>query len=93
MLGTIHTIQEQTNPNLVLKGIIATRYSSRKKMHRDVLEQIQAYFSDVQIFTVRENIAIAESPVQGKSVLDYRPKSSGAFDYLSIARELVHGEK
>jgi chromosome partitioning protein len=92
LLGTISTIQEQTNPNLRLKGIVATRYSNRKKMHRDVLEQIQTFFRDTLIFTVRENIAVAESPVAGKSVLDYRPKSIGAVDYLAIARELADGE-
>lgn len=91
LLGTIGTIQEQTNPGLKLKCIIATRYCSRKKMHRDVLGQIQHFFEDVPIYTVRENIAVSESPVAGKSVIDYRPKSTGAQDYLAIARELVHG--
>lgn len=90
LLGTIQTIQEQTNPGLLLKGIVATRYSCRKKMHREVLEQIKAFFSDVDIFTVRDNIAVAESPVKGKSVLDYRPKSPGAIDYLAIARKIAN---
>ena len=91
LLGTIGTIQEQTNPGLTLKAVIATRYSSRKRMHRDVLEQIQRFLAGAAIYTVRENIAVSESPVAGQSVLDYRPKSTGAEDYLSIARELLHG--
>lgn len=93
LLGTIGTIQEQTNPGLLLKAVIATRYSSRKKMHRDVLEQIQCFLAGIAIYTVRESIAISESPVAGQSVLDYRPKSTGAEDYLTIARELLHGER
>lgn len=90
LLGTIQTIQEQTNPDLLLKGIVATRYSNRKKMHKDVLEQIKTFFSDIDIFTVRDNVAVAESPVKGQSVLDYKPKSPGAIDYLSIARKIAH---
>lgn len=90
LLGTIGTIQEQTNPGLMLKAIIVTRYSRRKRMHRDVLEQIQNVLTGVAIYTVRENIAVSESPVSGQSVLDYRPRSIGAEDYLTIARELIH---
>lgn len=91
LLGTINTIQEQTNPALALRCIIATRFCSRKRMHRDVLEQIGCFFADIPIYTVRENIAVSESPVAGKSVLDYKPKSSGAQDYLVIARGLLNG--
>ena len=91
LLGTIETIREETNPALLLKAIIATRYSGRKRMHREVLAQIAGFFEHVPVYTVRENIAVAESPVAGKSVLDYRPNSAGAADYLAIARELANG--
>ena len=90
LLGTINTIREETNPNLILKGIIATRYSAHKKMHVDVLEQIREAFPDISVFTVRDSIAVSESPVEGKSVLDYRPNSNGAKDYYDIARALVN---
>lgn len=91
LLGTIHTVQEETNAKLVLKAVIATRYNQRKRLHQEVLEQIREFYKNVTIFTVRENIAISESPVEGKSVLDYKPKSTGAIDYYEIARELING--
>ena len=91
--GTIRTIQERTNPDLRLKGVIATRYSGRKKMHRHVLEQIQASLGAIDVFTVRDCIAVAESPVAGRSVLDYKPQSTGAQDYYTIARGLIHGKQ
>jgi chromosome partitioning protein len=91
LLGTIRTIQEETNPELILKSIVATRVSIRKRMHREVLEQIRSFFENIPVFTVRENVAISESPVVGKSVLDYSPKSTGARDYLEIARCLLNG--
>jgi chromosome partitioning protein len=90
LLGTITTVQEETNPRLQLKAVIATRFNPRKRMHREVLDQIRDFFRDLPIFTVRENIAISESPVNGQSVLDYRPNSAGAADYYEIARELTN---
>ena len=93
LLGTIRTIQEETNPELLLKGVIATRYSARKKMHRQVMEQIQTSLGAIDVFTVRDCIAVAESPVSGKSVLEYKPNSTGAQDYFMIARRLIHGEQ
>jgi len=93
LLGTIRTIQEQTNPELVLKGVIATRYSARKKMHRHVMEQIRASLGETDVYTVRDCIAVAESPVAGQSVLEYKPTSTGATDYITIARGLIHGNK
>ena len=93
LLGTIRTIQEKTNPELVLKGVIATRYSERKKMHRHVMEQIQTSLGEIDVYTVRDCIAVAESPVAGQSVLEYKPTSTGAIDYFIIARGLIHGKQ
>lgn len=89
LLGTIAAVRARTNPALLTKAVIATRYSYRKKMHRDVLEQVADFFAGTPVYTVRENIAVAESPVEGMSVLDYKPNSNGATDYLAIARALI----
>ena len=93
LLGTIQTIREQTNPDIVLKGVIATRYDSGQKMHSEVLEQVDAFLDGAPVYTVREDIAVAESPVAGMSVLDYKPDSTGAQDYMAIARGLVAGKQ
>ncbi len=91
LMGTIDTIREETNASLRLRGIIATRCSANKKMHREVLEQLDEFFQEVPIFIVRESLAVSESPVAAQSVLDYRPQSGGAHDYLAIARDLING--
>ena len=92
LLGTIQTIRDQTNPALLLKMVIATRYNHDQKMHRDVLRQITTFLDHVPVYKVRENIAISESPAVGMSVLDYKPKSTGAKDYMAIARRLNSGK-
>ncbi len=92
LLGTITTIQEKTNADLLLKMVVATRYNHDMKMHRDVVRQIATFLDGVPVHTVRENIAVSESPVAGMSVLDYKPKSTGAKDYMVIARRLISGK-
>ncbi len=92
LLGTIQTIREQTNPSLLLKNVIATRYDGNQKMHRDVLDQLTSFLDSVPIFTVREDIAISESPVAGMSVVDYKPDSTGAQDYMAISQDLANSK-
>lgn len=92
LLGTVTTVREQTNAELQVRAIVATRYSLHKRMHREVLGQIKEFFASVPVYTVRENVAVAESPVAGQSVLAYRPQSTGARDYMAIAEELINGK-
>ncbi|MBP1764143.1 MAG: OmpA/MotB domain protein [Firmicutes bacterium] len=92
LLGTIQTIREQTNPGLLLKNVLATRYDGNQKMHRDVLEQLTSFLDSVPIFTVREDIAVSESPVAGMSVVDYKPDSAGAQDYMAISQDLANSK-
>ena len=89
LLGTIQTIREQTNSAIMLKSVIATRFDSNQRMHRDVLEQLDAFFNGVPIYTVREDISVSESPVAGLSVMDYKPDSTGAEDYMTITKGLL----
>ncbi len=92
LLGTIQTIRAQTNAELVLKSVIATRYDCEQKMHREVLEQVGAFLNGVPIHTVREDVYVAESPVAGLSVLDYQPDSPGARDYAALVQAFVAAE-
>jgi chromosome partitioning protein len=38
---------------------------------------------------VRENVALAECPSFGKTIFDYRMKSPGAEDYMSLAQDVM----
>jgi chromosome partitioning protein len=41
---------------------------------------------------IRDNIALAEAPSFGKTIFEYKPKSYGAEDYLSLCRETIKRE-
>lgn len=75
------------------KWFVLTRFNERRKMARNVREQIVHYFPDKVLTTViRETVALAESPAYGKTIFDYRAKNRGAEDYMNLAADIVHGQ-
>ena len=87
---TLERIQERTNPDLVLTGILACRLDSRTNLSREVEESLRSKFGRL-VFraTVRENIRLAEAPSFRQPITTYAPKSSGAEDYRAVAAELL----
>ena len=39
---------------------------------------------------IRDNVALAEAPINGKTIFEYNPKSNGASDYMSLAKEVLN---
>jgi chromosome partitioning protein len=94
LLETLHLVKGGVNPSLELQGIIITMFDSRNRLSHQVLEEIQKHFPD-KLFKsiIRRNVRLSESPSYGKPVCLYDPSSSGAQDYLDLAKELIsHGD-
>lgn len=87
---TVERIQERTNPDLVLTGILACRLDSRTNLSREVVESLRSRFGRL-VFraTVRENVRLAEAPSFRQPITTYAPRSSGAEDYRAVAAELL----
>jgi chromosome partitioning protein len=90
----VSKVQARINKDLKIGGVIATMFDHRKVLNRDVVETIEKYFGDLVFQTkIRDNIALAEAPSQGKDIFQYSPQSPGADDYLSLAEEIVERSK
>ncbi|MCS6928646.1 MAG: ParA family protein [Saprospiraceae bacterium] len=86
----IDKVRLRLNTQLEMAGVIATMYDSRRVLNRDVVETIHKYFGDKVFNTyIRDNIALAEAPAHRKDIFEYSPKSTGAQDYLDLAREFL----
>jgi chromosome partitioning protein len=81
----IAAVRQRLNPALVISGVVLTRFDRRKLLHREVLDAVAKHFGD-RLLTpqVRDSVVLAEAPSFGKDVFSYRPKSSGAMDYLGL---------
>jgi chromosome partitioning protein len=95
LLETLRLVQKGLNPNLRLEGIVITMFDSRNRLSHQVLDEIRTHFPDKLFRTIiRRNVRLSESPSYGKPVYLYDPNSTGAQDYIELAKELIsHGEK
>jgi chromosome partitioning protein len=91
--GAIEPVKKYFNRELVIEGILATRYSARSILSRDMRENLEnsANKLNTKVFktSIRECIALRESATLQRSIFEYAPKSNGAKDYKAFIDELI----
>jgi chromosome partitioning protein len=89
LLDTIDDVRSYTNPNLGVRGVVATMFDSRTRHGREVIEDAQHRFGlKVLEPPVPKSVRFAEAPGRGISILDHASGSSGANAYRAIAQTL-----
>ena len=93
LLDTIDQVKSIYNPTLIVGGVLICLHDNRKRLARAVADTIRAYFGDLVFETIiRSNVSLAEAPASGKTIFEYAPKSTGAEDYGSLAKEVLDGK-
>lgn len=83
-------IKKGLNDKLEILGLILTKYSRQKNMHKYVRKVLIKDFDDKLFDTcIRTNIALAEAQEKGTDIFHYRKRSNGAEDYKSLAEEFL----
>ncbi|MFC1589426.1 ParA family protein [Pseudomonadota bacterium] len=73
--------------------VVVTRFHSRRKLSWEVRDKLVEYFPDNMLATsIREASVLAECPSFGKTAFEYKGANFGAYDYASLARDLLNGE-
>lgn len=89
----IGIVQEHTNPELKIEGIVITRYKGRTILAKDMrgnLDAIAEQFNTKVFSTpIRENTAIGEAQAMQRDIFSYSPRSNGAEDYNALIDELL----
>lgn len=84
---------EQTLKRSLRKWVVLTRFQRQRRLAREVQQKLFDYFPDCLMKTpIRENVSLAESPSYGQTIFEYKKRSYGAYDYLSLAHNLVNEE-
>jgi chromosome partitioning protein len=93
LLNTIHLVQKNLNPGLVIEGALLTMYDGRLNLSREVAEDVRNCFSG-KVFEVviTRNVKLSEAPSFGKPIILYDIMSNGAENYLTLAKEIMNNE-
>lgn len=92
ILETASKVQRRMNTKLELAGILMVKFQPRTKFSQAIIKNIAQNNSiSDKLFNgyIRQDISLMEAPAFGQSVFDYAPRSRGAHDYLTIAKELI----
>src|SRR4029450_3975865 len=91
LIETLETVNERLNKKLKLLGVVMTRVDVRNiSMNRVIEENLTTYFKG-RIFKtqIHVNTALNKAQLEGRSVFDFAPSSTGAEDYQALADELL----
>lgn len=90
LFSTLKVVRDRINSELEILGILPCIVDIRKKLTREMLDQLKDYFKEKMLQSViRMNITLAESSAQGKSIFDFNPYCNGAKDYAELVEEVV----
>lgn len=93
ILAIVSKIQQNFNKELGIEGFLMTMYDSKTVLATEVSMEIRGLFKENTFLTqIPRNISIPESNVRGIPVVTYRPSSSSALAYFSLAREVMDKE-
>jgi chromosome partitioning protein len=90
LIQTIDKVRERLNPQLEVKGVLATMYDARTVHAREVLARLVEAFGDRTFHTViNRTVRFPETTVAGEPITTYAPSSLGATAYRSLAKEVI----
>ena len=90
LLNTIKIVQTRINTDLQIEGILMTMYDGRLRLSNQVVEEIKNHFEDLVFNTiVHRNTRLGEAPSFGKPAILYDADSTGAINYLNLAKEIL----
>lgn len=93
MLRTIKTVRRQFNPRLKLAGVLLTMVDRNDPVCRSIVKAMDKRFGNGLCQTVIPRQAeFAQAAASKKPVVLTHTMSTGAQHYISLARELMHGQ-
>lgn len=90
LLNTIKIVQTRINTDLLIEGILMTMYDGRLRLSNQVVEEIKNHFGDLVFNTIiHRNTKLGEAPSFGRPAILYDAESTGAINYLNLAKEIL----
>ena len=93
LLNTINIVKNNFNPELTIEGVLLTMFDTRLRLNHQVIEEVKKYFGEKVYKTiVQRNVRLSEAPSHQKPVILYDAISTGAKNYIALAKEILELE-
>lgn len=90
LLNTIKIVQSRLNSELDIEGILLTMYDTRLRLAKQVVEEVRTHFQQMVFDTIiNRNTKLGEAPSFGETIIMHDAESTGAVNYLNLAREIL----
>jgi chromosome partitioning protein len=93
---TISEVQEFTNPDLKVDGLLLVKYKERTNLSREVMASLPEYAKllGTKIYNakIRESVATQEAQAARENLFVWAPTSTTAKDYLKLLNEVIGGK-
>ena len=90
LLNTIKIIKSKLNTKLEIEGFLLTMYDRRRRRANQIYDEVKRHFQELVFKAViQRNVKLSESPIHLLPVILYDADSTGAKDYLALAKEII----
>ncbi len=76
-------------PELSLRFVVPTFLDRRVSKSGEILELLRAHYPALLCDPIRYNVRLSEAPGYGQTIFEYAPHSTGAQDYLALAKRII----
>ena len=91
LLNTIKIIKSRLNPKLEIEGFLLTMYDSRLRLANQIYDEVKRHFQELVFKTIiQRNVKLSESPSHGLPAILYDADSTGAKNYMALAKEIMN---
>lgn len=94
LIKTISIVQQTSNRDLEIEGVLLTMYDGRTNLSIQVADEVKTFFgTKVYKTIIPRNVRLSEAPSYGEPIIIYDPKSKGAIVYSKLAKEVIKASK
>jgi chromosome partitioning protein len=94
LLQVIDLIKADMNKNLYIEGFLLTMFENTDMLCKNVVEDVRSHFKENVFKTVIiKDSSLSEAPSFGKSIIDYKPRSLGAQNFIDLIEEFLERQK
>jgi len=90
LLELVRMVQRRLHPVLEVTGVLPCLVDARRSLTAEVLAELDRHLGGKLLPNrIRISVRLAEAPGFGRTIFQHAPNSSGALDYLELAREVA----